>query len=194
MKLSLLSKFTLVSFVLMAIIAVSLAWGIQQQLEQTALWQEATSAADEVTGILNPNLEKTDLTAPLDPARYAEIDALIRQNILHEHIVRVKIWSRDGLLLYSDQQDLVGQSYPLSDELAKALKGQIATDISTLDKPENAQQAGAHSQRLLEVYVPLRPMGSPQVLGAYEIYHDLTVVESSAASISRFVWSEVGVG
>ncbi|MBI3762833.1 MAG: hypothetical protein HY260_13375, partial [Chloroflexi bacterium] len=154
LHLSLLARFSLVSFLITAGIAIALAWGIQYELEQNALRQEAESAADQVVTILNPNLETADLTGPLGETRYAQIDALIRQNVIHQHIVRVKIWNRDGLLLYSDERDLVGQRFPLSDELKEALNGEIATEVSSLAKAENVEERVSF-QRLFEVYVPL---------------------------------------
>src|SRR5438552_18391917 len=110
LKLSLLSKFSLVSFILLAAIAIILAWGIPQQLERAALRQAAESAAAQVTLVLNKNLNSADLSVGagprarlLDPGRFAQIDTLIRQDILSSHIARIKIWGRDGLLLYSDE-------------------------------------------------------------------------------------------
>ncbi|MEK7786436.1 MAG: hypothetical protein AAB658_13580, partial [Chloroflexota bacterium] len=95
LKLSLLTRFSLITFFITAAIAIGLALGIEYQFEQSALRQAAERAADQVSTILDPNLQPADLAGPLDPARYAQIDALIRQNILGEHIVRVKIWNRD---------------------------------------------------------------------------------------------------
>ncbi|HET6319232.1 MAG TPA: HD domain-containing phosphohydrolase [Chloroflexota bacterium] len=192
-RLSLLSQFSLVSFLLMLAIAVALAYGIQYSLEQNALQQEAESAASQVATILDPNLEPRDLSEPLGAERYAQIDALIRRNVLRDHIVRVKIWSRDGTLLYADDQQYVGQRFEIEDELAEALAGHVGSDISQLDKAENASERGQYDQ-LLEVYVPLRPMSTAQVAGAYEIYHDLILLEPRIAAMRNFVWFSVGAG
>jgi HD-GYP domain-containing protein (c-di-GMP phosphodiesterase class II) len=191
---SLLTSFTLVSFLLLAAIAVILIVGIQRRLENNALQQEANSAADQVTLILNPNLWAKDLVAPLAPPRFAAIDTLIRTEILHEHIVHVRIYLPDGTLLYSDEPNLVGKKFPISDELALALKGGVGMDVSDLSKPENATERGQYSH-LLEVYVPLHPVNAPgQVLGAYEIYHDLSVVQPSIDEMRLYVAVSVSLG
>src|SRR5437016_6311320 len=106
-KLTLLSKFSITSLGLLLVLGVALGWGIQHHLEQNALQQEAESAADQATSILGPNLKSSDLSGPIDPARYAQIDALIRKDLLNKHIARVKIWSPDGAVLYSDDKSLV---------------------------------------------------------------------------------------
>jgi GAF domain-containing protein len=190
---SLLTSFSLLGGVLTIVIAVVFALALARQLEQNALAQEAASAADQVSLILSPNLSAAELAAPLSAARYGEIDALIRRDVLHEHIVRVKIWNPQGQLLYSDDEALIGQVFPISDELEEALDGQVAMEVSSLDKSENVSEAAAYD-RLLEVYVPIRPAGSTAVAGAYEIYHDLAALDPLIAATTRFVWLGVGLG
>jgi HD-GYP domain-containing protein (c-di-GMP phosphodiesterase class II) len=192
-KPSLLTSFSLLGGIITVVIAVALALGLEYQLEQNALQQEAASAADQVALILGPNLTPADLTAALSPARLTQIDTLIRQEVLQAHVVRIKIWNTAGLLIYSDDASLVGQSFPKSDELEKALDGHVATEVSTLNQAENVGERPLFS-RLLEVYVPIRLGTSTQVVGAYEIYHDLSVLDPLIASTRRFVWLGVGLG
>lgn len=192
-KPSLLTSFSLLGVFITAVIATVFAWSLEYRLEQNTLRQEAHSAADQVALILSPNLSLADLSAPLASARYAQIDALIRQHILREHIVRVKIWNKGGLLVYSEEKSLVGQDFPMSDELEKALGGEIAMEVSTLDKTENLRERGLY-KRLLEIYVPIRLAGSNEIVGAYEIYHDLAVLEPTIAATRRFVWIIVEMG
>ncbi len=193
-RLNLITRFTLVSFFLLAAIAIILIIGIQGRLENNALQQEANNAADQVALILNPNMWVNDLVRPLSPTRFAAIDTLIRTAILQGHIVHVRIYNPDGTLLYSDQSNLVGQQFPISDELALALNNQVGMDVSDLSKPENAADRGQYS-RLLEVYVPLHPVNAPdQVLGAYEIYHDLSAVQISIDEMRLYVAFSVSFG
>ncbi|MHB8779021.1 MAG: HD domain-containing phosphohydrolase [Anaerolineales bacterium] len=193
-KPSLLTSFSFLGVFITAVIAIVFGRSLEYQLEQNTLQQEAVSAADQVAAILIPdlNLRLADLSAPLDAARYAQIDALIRKMILHGHVVRVKIWNTGGLLVYSDEQSLVGQYFPVSGELEKALGGEMATDVSTLDKAENVAERDQH-KRLLEVYVPIRLAGSNEIVGVYEIYHDLATVDPIIAATRRFVWIGVGL-
>jgi putative nucleotidyltransferase with HDIG domain len=189
-----LGTFSVVSLFLMVLIGFVLTWVIQQHLEQAALLQEAESAADQVSAILQPNLRLADFSGPLDVTRYAEVDALIRQNLLRsQHIVRVKIWTQDGLLLYSDERDLAGRYFAVDEDLKEALSGKVAMQVSSLQKDENVAEQGQWS-RLLEVYVPLRLAETSQVAGAYEIYHDLASIEPHMAELRLSIWGSVGLG
>jgi HD-GYP domain-containing protein (c-di-GMP phosphodiesterase class II) len=186
-------SFSLLGAFITIITGVVFAWNLQYQLEQSALRQEAESTARQVVFILSPNLRLTDLSGPLDSVRYAQVNELIHKNVLYEHIVRVKIWNTNGLVLYSDEKSLAGQYFPLSNNLQKALGGEIATEVSTLDKSDNVSERGLY-QRLLEVYVPIRLVGSDKVVGVYEIYHDLVVLDPVIADTRRFVCVGVGLG
>ncbi len=195
---NLLTKFSLISFFILLSIAIALALGIQWRMEKGALQQEAENAVVQVSAFLTPNLKTSDFTGPLSPDRFAQIDALIRQNILQEHsihgrIVRIKIWNRDGVLIYSDEKDLLGLRFTDNEELKEALSGKIAMEISSLEKEENVGERGRFA-RLMEVYVPLRPADSPHIMGAFEIYHDLTFLENHIAQTRRFIYSSVSLG
>jgi len=192
-KPSLLISFSVLGAFITIVIAIVFAWSLEHRLEQNALRQEANSAADQLALILGPNLSLADLSAPLDSTRYTQIDALIHKLIIHQHIVRIKIWNRDGLLLYSDEKSLVGQYFPGDNDLEKALGGEIIMKVSTLDKAENVAERNLYTQ-LLEVYIPIQLTGSDQIVGVYEVYSDLERVEPVITATRRFVWILVGLG
>ena len=186
--------FSFVSLLITMIIAGVLAVYIQQELEQLALRQAAEGAAEQVDLFLNPNLESADLEGPLNPARYQEIAALMEKILNDQHIVRVKIWNRDGVLIYSDEKELVGRYFLIDDDLQRALNGETTMAVSSLDKEENILEKGRFGSQLLEIYVPLRIHDAPQILGSYEIYHDLAIVGPRIAATRRFVWVSIAVG
>ncbi len=186
--------FSIVSLLVTVMIAGVLAVYIQQELEQLALRQAAESAAEQVELFLNPNLETADLAGPLTPARYQEIAALMEKILNDQHIVRVKIWNRDGLLIYSDEKELVGRYFPMQEDLQEALDGGTTMAVSSLDKAENVLEKGRFGAQLLEIYVPLRIHNSPQILGSYEIYHDMVVVGPRIAATRSFVWVSITLG
>lgn len=191
-KFSLLAKFTIVSFLITAAIGISLGWVIQHQMEQNELEHAAKDAADHVVTIMNPNLRQSDLSGPLETARYNDIDKLVRQNVLNDQVVRVKIWSRDGLLLYSDDKSQVGSHFPEDEELKEALEGKIVTVISP-EKEENEAEREKYGKPI-EVIVPLKPSDSLQVAGAYEVYYDLNVLKPALARIRSVIWGSIGIG
>jgi len=189
---SLLFRFSLISLLLTLLIAAGLAWRLESTLENDALQDVAENTARQATNILNKNLVSSDLMDSMQGQRYAEIDALIHNTLLNANIVRIKIWNPAGLLIYSDDQSIVGKTFPLSTELEEAFKGEIATEISLLNKDENASERLAY-KKLYEIYVPLQPADTNTVAGVYEVYYDLSKLEPRLTRIRTVVWGGVGV-
>ena len=192
---SLLLTFSVVSFVLIAILGVALALGIQNEIEQTALRQEAWVATDLVSNNIVPIVNSEDLTSPIMPgsARYKELDAKIKDVMARNHIARVKIWAKDGTILYSDMPQLIGQKFEVEGDLIEAFAGQIHSDVSNLDSEENQFEKGKFD-RLLELYLPLRTSGSSEPNAVFEVYHDMTAVDARNNEIRNFAWLALSVG
>ena len=192
-NLSLLSRFTAISLIVTAAAAVVMGLGIQNYLEKVVLRQEAENAAEQVATLLNPRLRLVDFAGPLPAARFAQIDTLVRENIIgrnRQHVVRVKLWSRDGTILYSDERELVGRRFPIGKEFREALEGRTAFEISSLEREENVAERGRF-KRLIEVYTPVKPAGSHLVAGVYEIYHDMASLDAQIADGKRTVWTRL---
>lgn len=47
-----------------------------------------------------------------DPKALARIEDVVQGQILGESVVRVKIWAKDGTILYSDEPRLIGERFP----------------------------------------------------------------------------------
>lgn len=193
LRMNLLSRFTLVSLTVTLLIAGGLAWHLESTLKSETLQEVAENAASQASNILDKNLTVADLRRSLQAERYDQVDTLIHDTLLSSDIVRVKIWNRKGLLVYSDDQTFVGQTFPVSKELEEALGGAIAAEISALEADENVGERGLYGE-LFEIYVPLQPAKSNEILGAYEVYYDLSKLQPRLLRIRYVVWGGVGVG
>jgi two-component system NarL family sensor kinase len=100
-------------------------------------------------------------------------------------IQRVKVWSEDGTILYSDDPRLIGQRYPLQPEDRAVLEaGGVDSNISDLSRSENVLDQGFGES--LEVYVGTRDTtGRPLLVETYFTVDRLHADE--AALIRRIV-------
>ena len=192
-KWNLLTKFSVLSLLLCSIIAAYLARGIQKRLESDKLQQEAENTADVMASILSPQMTIEDFNTPLRGDRYYQIDSFIQDNVITEHIVQVKIWNDKGIVIYSDNQELVGQQYPLGEHLQKALEGRISMEISSLEDDENRIIREQH-EKLIEIYIPVSLTSPSDVIGAFEVYHEYSDLEARITGMSNFVWGSVLIG
>src|SRR5215207_7963945 len=192
-RLSLLARFTLVSFFITLLIAMGLAWRLELALERDALSAVAENTADQAANILSRNLTVADLETALHGERYEEIDTLIHNTLLSADIVRIKIWNREGLLVYSDDKNIIGKVFAVEEDMQEAFHGEIAAEVTDLQSEENMDERGQYTE-LFEIYVPLEPVDSEEILGAYEVYYDLSKLQPRLTRIRYTVWSGVGFG
>jgi two-component system, NarL family, sensor kinase len=112
-----------------------------------------------------------------DREAIARLDDLVQARVLAGSIVRVKLWSKDGTILYSDEPALIGKHYGLDAE-SRALftTGGAQAELSDLSKPENRFERP--SGKLLEAHTPIRTPDGTQVL--FEIYQRFGSVNASS--------------
>jgi signal transduction histidine kinase len=110
------------------------------------------------------------------------VDDAVVGRVLSNSIVRVKIWSPAGRVLYSDEPAEIGGQYALDAGQHRLLRnGGAEVEVTDLNRPENAldRQEG----RLLEAYTRIRtPSGTPLL---FEIYQRFGSVTSDARGLLR---------
>lgn len=108
------------------------------------------------------------------PAAVAAVDDLVVARVLSPSVVRVKIWSADGRVLYSDDAAQVGGRYALDSGQRQLLReGGARVEVSDLSRPENALDRGQGD--LIEAYTRVRtPSGTPVLFEIYERFDSVT--------------------
>ena len=107
------------------------------------------------------------------------------------HILRIKVWSLNGTVVFSDLPSLRGRQFPVQADLLEVFDGAVETEFSAGDAEENVFEHGL-ADRFLSIYLPIRAPGSTTVLGAYEVYEDAGPIEASIAATRRDVLGIVG--
>ncbi len=112
-----------------------------------------------------------------DRAAIEELDALVLGQIVTGSVVRVKLWAKDGTILYSDEPALIGQRFELGEEEQELFAtGGADAELSDLAEPENRYERP--QGKLLEAHTAIRTPDGTQVL--FEIYQRFGSVSASA--------------
>ncbi len=117
-----------------------------------------------------------------DRAALTRLDDVVVGQVLAGSIVRVKVWSTDGTILYSDEPSLIGRRFSLGAAERGLLRtGGSDAELSDLSRPENRLERPAG--KLLEAYTPIRTPNGTQVL--FEIYQRFSSVSASGERLLK---------
>jgi signal transduction histidine kinase len=157
--------------VVLVLVGVLGSLAAQRLAEREAVNDAATIADVLAEAVITPEL--TDALADADPAAVAAFDAVMRDRVLGPRIVRVKLWSPDGRIVYADEPQLVGRTFALSADQRTAIsRPQTKAEVSDLDSSENEFETG---ERLLEVYRPVwTPNGRELLFETYSPYDSVS--------------------
>jgi two-component system, NarL family, sensor kinase len=148
---------------------------------------EAIRDAKEITRLAGEGIAEPALNARLlagDRAAQSSFDHAMRTRVLKDPVVRIKLWTLDGRIVYSDERPLVGRRFALEPEVMSAVRKRVvAADVSDLSRPENRYER--RFGKLLEVYLPIEAPGGRRLL--FEDYVRYGAISASQERLfSRF--------
>ena len=164
---------------LLVIVLVALAGAAAtRRLAENEAVSEAGRRADLIAeAVLQPVLSDGLLTG--DATALAELDRVVRAQVVGRYVVRVKIWTADGRIVYSDDPRLIGQTFPLDEEEVETMANhRTRAAVSDLTHAENRYERG--KGKFLEVYRPVQtsPGGTMLLFETYSPYGEVTLRSS----------------
>jgi signal transduction histidine kinase len=173
-------QFALAGLVALAIVGVTTSVASRRVGEREAIADARITTVIRAQGVVTPAL--TDQLLEHDPAAVSRLDEVVRRDVLDDSLVRVKLWTMDGVVAYSDEPALIGTKWALGLAERQAMStGRIEAEVSDLAKPENRYEV--KYGKLLEVYLPVRTP-SDQVL-LFEAYYRYGLVSSNGRRLWR---------
>jgi two-component system, NarL family, sensor kinase len=184
--------------VLLFVVGCTLAAGVVGGL---SFWQvnraataEAINDAETITqidahGIVQPLLTPALLAG--SPEAIQAVDAVVDGRVLGSRVVRVKIWTAAGAVVYSDEHALIGETFALGDDEREALEsGETDSEVSDLTRPENRFERSFGS--LVEVYLPITATNGTKLL--FETYQLETALQSDQARVWNGIFPALVAG
>ena len=171
-------QFVVAGATALLILGLALSVASRRVGEREAIVEARSQTLSKAQNLVEPHLSDALLAG--DPDAVEELDRIVRDDVLDDDLVRVKIWRTDGTIVYSDEPRLIGARYELGEDEQQAIEDlQVEAEVSDLDPPENRFERD--QGRLLEVYLPLEAPGGEQVL--FESYSRYEAVEESGRRI-----------
>lgn len=157
-------------FALLALVALALVAGTGVAVVREVATDEALGEARQLTEVSARVVERrlSDAFLTGEAAASAAVARVVFDAVLGDPVVRVKIWTRKGRILYSDRSELIDARYTLDEEDLEVLaEGGVVSEVSDVSAPENRFER--EFGELLEVYTRIEtPSGTPLLFETYQ--------------------------
>ena len=172
----LIIRFSIGAIAALTLVSVFTAFTSRSIGEKQAIKEARTITLFIAKGVIETNADDSLLQG--DPAALTRLDKAVKSGVINGSLVRVKVWTKDGTIIYSDEQNLIGKTYPLDEDKADMFANKTTepeADITNLSAPENIYERNFN--KLLEVYQLTKTVqGTPVIFEAYFKYSGVTEV------------------
>jgi len=171
-KLSLIQKVFIFSFVIFIITGFLLIFFVSREIKNIFLEERKRAVSEVVLKQANRHLNPDDFKTTnylLVSSRFEDFFEEIKTN----EIIRIKVYNSQGIVIFSDEKELLGQKLfqGEEEELKEILGGKIVADITAPIKKEHVYERGY--RQLMEIYVPITFGESKEIFGIIETYFKL---------------------
>jgi two-component system, NarL family, sensor kinase len=179
----LIIRFSIGAIAALTLVSVFTAFASRRVGTERAIAEAQNATFYIAKGVIETNADDGLITG--NAASIQRLDDRVHAAVLSGSLVRIKLWTEDGTIIYSDQKELIGAKYVLDDDKAEMFaNGDIApeAEVSDLSAPENAYERPF--TKLLEVYQLTETVEhTPVIFEAYFKYSGVT-------DVGRDLWKQ----
>jgi signal transduction histidine kinase len=185
---SLARRFLLASLAVLLLGGLAMGLWVGSQLERGIIDRTASITSLYVQSFVEPHLESMATREWLSDEDKTQLDALLGDTSFGEKIVALKVWRPDGVIIYSPDRTLIGERFPVDEDLSMALGGTVVASMSALDEEENVGEQARGFDRLLEMYLPVRERGGDHIIAVAEFYQIPTEIDQEVLGAQLRSW------
>jgi len=160
-------RFLIFTIVVLLVVGMGLYQTLRGNIKKILIDEKSQELSSITTKHAYLSLKPEDFTNP-NQDETNQVFEMLYQMINLDGVIRIKVYNKNGLIIYSDEPKIIGQKFTNS-QLSEALTGQNTTIIKERSGQENAYEQGYSN--LLEVYTPIFFEG--RQVGVIELYHNL---------------------
>jgi diguanylate cyclase (GGDEF)-like protein len=117
----------------------------------------------------------------LDVEDFPQLDRRLRQFLKPFEIIKIKIFSYDGRIIYSTDPSIIGRIDAENSRLKKALAGEVDSRLEKKDEVIDLAEERKFDLDVVETYIPIRN-DKGRVIGSFELYVDVTAARRDISS------------
>ena len=124
----------------MIITALLLAIILTGKIRSDAINHFIEDAVDPSSPRITRALTPADLEVAMTGERYEHFHQFVQDSVVPERTARIKLWAKDGTVIYSDDPTQVGERFPNKLNLMKAFEGETPIAIKVPENVDNDRE------------------------------------------------------
>lgn len=168
-RLSLATRFALAAGVVLVLATLAIGAFVTARIEDAVVRNSANATAIYMESVIAPISQQLATSDELSPGAKRALEEIFGNTPLGERVISYKFWREDGRLLWAENQEIVGRTFELTEDLRRAWEGEVRADFDDLGDAEDAAEA-ALGLPLLEIYSPIREVWSGEIIAVAEFY------------------------
>lgn len=190
-KLSLARQFALAGGVVMLAAAVAGGFFVSNRIEAVVVRNTANATALYMESFIAPLMQDLATQDALSEQSRLEIGRLLAETALGQRVVSFKIWRPGGLLVDASNREVIGKTFPPTQNLQQAWAGEVRADFNDTGDEEDVAEH-ALGLPLLEIYTPIREVKTGKVIAVAEFYEIASQLKLDLIRARSLGWLTVG--
>lgn len=167
--LSLVARFAITATAVLAACMVVLGIWVSSRIEQGVVRNTAITTAFYMDSYVEPLIQALITESVLPESAAMAIDKVLVGTHLGKQVASIKIWSKSGVIVYSNHREQLGKSFPETEGFRRAMAGEVFSEFDSLTDDENEVERKIH-RPMLEIYSPMHKVGTNDVIAVAEFY------------------------
>jgi diguanylate cyclase (GGDEF)-like protein len=180
------------SLVPVLVLGVVLAFDYRGEAHQRALAQGRAAAALLGQTAISPQLDGRNLTEGLTEAEVADLRRATDVAFFRGQIVNLRLRDWSGRVVYSTDGKIGERPATPDEEIAEAAHGATVARITRLNS--DAGDSGARGPEVIQVYAPIKPDTTGQLVGVLEVYLPYAPIAASLKAGLHRLYVTLGLG
>jgi hypothetical protein len=187
---NLVQRFSILSAIYICGLALALGFTITEFHEWNMIRNGASSLEELLDNLIQKQFPPEELT-PLEFEKDIDkISRVFEPVLAMPEIVRIKVYNREGVIIWSDEGSLIGKQFP-GPRIDQAIAGNRVTLIL---KPKGAEHIYEKDyEKVVEIYAPVLGRDG-KAIGVLEIYQVPRSTWTMIHDIKILVWLVVAIG
>jgi len=111
------------------------------------------------------------------------------------HVLRANIYSKQGQVIWSTQQSMMGRTFTENEELQSALNGVLHPEIFKVDRKKKIEHLDLPDNvtEFIEIYIPVYSEDGARIIGAVDVYKTPAGLLKTIRDVVVLSWIGAGV-